>query len=181
MEIRPLKLDGTYAITLTAHQDDRGYFVRSYDLGFFEEHGLQTDWVQENQSRSARKHTVRGMHFQKPPHAETKLIRVIQGAIVDAFVDLRKESATYGQWDSIELTADNFTLVYIPKGFAHGFCTLLPDTIVLYKVDNYYAPSFEGGLRWNDPTLKINWPAEDPFLSERDRQAPYFDEFISPF
>ena len=181
MEITPLKLEGTYAIALKTHEDDRGYFVRSYDLGFFQEHGLQTNWVQENQSRSVRKHTVRGLHFQKPPHAETKLIRVIKGAVLDVFVDLRKESPTFGQWDSIELSAQNFKLVYIPRGFAHGFCTLEPDTIVLYKVDNYYAPKFEGGLRWNDPTLKIDWPAGDPFLSDRDRQAEFFDQFISPF
>ncbi|MFS8084480.1 MAG: dTDP-4-dehydrorhamnose 3,5-epimerase [Acidobacteriota bacterium] len=181
MEIRPLGLEGSYEITLTTYLDDRGYFMRTYDRELAEQGGLQTHWVQENQSQSIRKHTIRGLHFQKPPHAETKLLRVVKGAIMDVFVDLRKDSATYGRWDSIELSAANLKMLYIPKGFAHGFCTLEPDSIVLYKVDSYYAPQFEGGLRWNDPTLGIPWPTEDPFLSDRDRQLELFDQFFSPF
>jgi dTDP-4-dehydrorhamnose 3,5-epimerase len=181
MEIKPLRLSGTYEITLTPHVDERGYFVRLYDEKVVAEHGLQTRWVQDNQSRSTRAYTLRGMHFQRPPHAETKLVRVVAGSVMDAIVDLRKDSETYGQWDSIQLTADNFKMVYIPAGFAHGFCTLEPDTIVGYKVDNHYAPAFEGGLRWNDPTLNIPWPTSDPALSPRDREHDFFENFISPF
>lgn len=181
MEIKPLKLEGTFEISLQAHTDIRGYFVRSYDESLFSKHGLQTHWVQDNQSRSTEKHTVRGLHFQKPPHTESKLLRVVNGAILDVFVDLRRGSPTYGQWDSIELSADNFRVLYIPKGFAHGFCTLEPDSIVLYKVDSFYAPQFEGGLKWNDPTLNIQWPTSDPVLSDRDRQLGPFDQFVSPF
>lgn len=181
MEIKPLRLVGTYEITLTPNVDNRGYFVRLYDERAFAEHGLQTRWVQDNQSRSARIHTMRGMHFQRPPHAETKLVRVVAGSIVDAFVDLRKDSETYGQWDSIQLSADNFKMLYIPAGFAHGFCTLEPETIVGYKVDNHYAPAFESGLRWNDPALNIPWPTADPAISPRDRDHEFFENFISPF
>ena len=181
MEIRPLGLDGAYEITLKAHFDDRGYFMRSYDEEFVGQRRLQTHWVQENQSQSTRKHTIRGLHFQTPPHTETKLLRVVKGAIMDVLVDLRKDSTTYGKWDSVQLSSTNLKMVYIPKGLAHGFCTLEPDSVVLYKVDSYYAPQFEGGLRWNDPTLNIQWPTDDPFLSDRDRQLELFDQFISPF
>lgn len=181
MEIKPLKLGGTFEITLTPHVDDRGYFVRAYDEKLFAQHGLQTHWLHDNQSRSARSHTLRGLHFQRPPHAETKLVRVVWGSVMDAFVDLRTESETYGQWDSIQLSADNFKMVYIPAGFAHGFCTLEPGTIVAYKVDSEYAPAFEGGLRWDDPALNISWPTTDPALSPRDRDHEFFENFISPF
>jgi dTDP-4-dehydrorhamnose 3,5-epimerase len=181
MEIRSLSLHGTYEITLKAYFDDRGYFMTSYDEELVRPLGLQTHWIQENQSRSTQKHTIRGLHFQKPPHAETKLLRVVEGAIMDVFVDLRKDSRTYGQWDSMELSSTNLKMLYIPKGFAHGFCTLEPDSVVLYKVDSHYALQFEGGLRWNDPTLNIPWPTENPFISDRDRQLELFDQFVSPF
>jgi len=155
--------------------------MRVYDEAIFHEYSLQTSWVQENQSQSIRKYTIRGLHFQRPPHAETKLVRVVTGAILDVFVDLRKDSETYGQWDSIELSADNQKMVYIPKGFAHGFCTLTEKTVVLYKIDSAYASEFEGGLRWNDDTLGIQWPTNGPYLSAKDRMLPSFDEFVSPF
>ncbi len=181
MEINSLRLPGTYAIIPTPYFDDRGYFMRVYDRALFAQRGLQTDWLQENQSRSSRSHIIRGLHFQKPPHEEAKLIRVVVGAIFDVFVDLRKNSATYGQWDSIELSAENQRAVYIPKGFAHGFCTLMDDNVVVYKVDRIYAPSAEGGLRWNDPTLQIQWPTKSPSLSTRDERLELFSSFESPF
>jgi dTDP-4-dehydrorhamnose 3,5-epimerase len=181
MEIRALKLQGAYEIILSPHHDDRGYFMRTYDDAIFREHGLITAWVQENQSLSRRKGLIRGLHFQVPPHAETKLVRVIAGAIWDVFVDLRKDSKTYGEWDSVELSADNYRMVYVPKGFAHGFCSLTDETIVAYKVDVYYAPEFEGGLRWDDKDLDIRWPTSAPYQSTKDMALPLFSDFVSPF
>ena len=181
MEIKPLRLAGTYEITLSPHHDDRGYFMRVYDKSWFEQLSLTTDWLQENQSRSNRKHLIRGLHFQRPPDAETKLVRAVVGAVFDVFVDLRRSSSTYGQWDSIELTADNQKAVYIPRGFAHGFCTLTDDTVVGYKVDSNYNPNAEGGLRWDDATLNIQWPTKSPYLSEKDQSLESFESFDSPF
>lgn len=177
MRIRPLKLPGTYEISLTPHKDDRGYFMRAYDENIFRKHSLQTSWVQENQSLSIGRDVIRGLHFQRPPHTETKLIRAINGAIYDTFVDLRRNSETYGKWDSIELSAESQNAVYIPKGFAHGFCTLVENTIVLYKVDSYYAPESEGGIRWDDETLNIPWPADNPHLSNKDQQLGTLSDF----
>ena len=181
MEIRALKLRGTYEILLDPIHDDRGYFMRTYDQAIFREHGLVTSWVQENQSLSIWNRLIRGLHFQRPPHAETKLVRAVIGAIVEVFVDLRKDSETYGQWDSIILSADNYRAAYIPKGFANGFCTLTEKTLLAYRVDEYYAPELEGGIRWNDETLNIRWPTNAPYLSAKDKALPSFDEFVSPF
>lgn len=166
---------------MNPHQDDRGYFMRVYDEEIFQEFDLQTKWVQENESRSIEKHIIRGLHFQAPPHAETKLIRVIHGSILDVFVDLRKDSKTFGQWDSIELSAENCKLAYIPKGFAHGYCTLTDVALVQYKVDAFYAPQSEGGIRWNDETLNISWPVRTPFLSDKDKALLSFETLRSPF
>jgi dTDP-4-dehydrorhamnose 3,5-epimerase len=181
MEIRPLKLAGTFEIQLKPIGDARGYFMRTYDKASLERLGLVTDWLQENQSLSAHPGIIRGLHFQYPPHAETKLVRVIRGAALDVFVDLRKSSATYGQWDCIELSADNHRAVYIPKGFAHGFCTLTENVLVTYKVDAYYAPTAEGGLPWNDPDLAIRWPVTKAIVSPKDGNWKPFRDFVSPF
>jgi dTDP-4-dehydrorhamnose 3,5-epimerase len=181
VEIKTLKLKGTYLITPSPIRDERGYFMRYWDRGLAEEHGLTTAWVQENESFNHRRGTLRGLHFQTPPHTETKLVRVSAGAVLDVFVDLRKDSETYGQWDSVELSSDNCRLVYIPKGFAHGYCTLTDNAVVLYKVDEHYAPDFQGGLRWDDPVLGVRWPSLDPLLSPRDAALPAFDKFESPF
>lgn len=161
--------------------DDRGYFMRSYDRSIFEEHGLVTDWVQENQSYSKRKGVIRGLHFQAPPHTETKLVRVVQGAVLDVFVDLRTASDTYGKWGSVELSEEKNNLVYIPRGFAHGFCTLTETSMVQYKVDNTYTPQAEGTINWNDPDIGIHWPVENPLVSEKDYNAALFKSFSSPF
>lgn len=179
IEIQPLPLAGAYEITLSPIEDARGYFVTTYRAELFQQHDMVTDWVQENQSLSRQKDTVRGLHFQYPPHNETKLVRVIAGVALDVMVDLRKESPTYGQWAAVELSGNN--MVYIPKGFAHGFCTLTTDVLVAYKVDAYYAPDAQGGLRWNDPTLAIEWPCDNPLLSEKDRNLPFLADFESPF
>lgn len=181
MNIRPLKLEGTYEIQLKPLRDDRGCFMRAYDEAIFREHGLTTAWVQENQSSSIRRGVVRGLHFQKPPHAETKLVRAVVGAALDVFVDLRKGSPTYGRWDSVELTASNMNCVYVPKGFAHGYCTLTDESVVLYKVDSRYTPEAEGGIRWNDPDLAITWPVENPLLSPKDLKLPLLRDFATLF
>ncbi len=183
MLINPLKLKGSFEIQLKMIGDSRGYFMRSYSKDQFSENGLQTDWHQENQSYSTRLYTVRGLHFQIPPYSETKLVRVVQGKILDVFVDLRKDSETFGQWDSIELSEDNGKMVYIPRGFAHGFCTLTEHTLVQYKVDNNYTPSHEGGIRWNDPQIGIEWNIDEntAFLSDRDQISPFLADFDSPF
>lgn len=181
MEIVPLKLKGSYEIRLAPRGDERGYFMRTYDRQIFLENGLQTEWMQENQSLSTQLHTIRGLHFLLPPHTETKLVRVVQGKILDVFVDLRRDSQTFGQWDSIELSEDNHRAVYIPKGFAHGFCTLSERAVVQYKVDSVYVGESDAGIRWNDPAIGIEWNALDPILSERDRNLPLLKEFDSPF
>ena len=181
MKITSLKIEGTYLIELNPIIDKRGYFVRTYEKTLFESNHLSTNWLQENQSLSKQIHTIRGLHFQKPPHSEAKLIRVIQGKILDVFIDLRKNSTTYGRWDSIELSENNNLCVYIPKGFAHGFCTLTELTTVCYKVDSTYHPKSEGILSWNDPSLKIDWPTCSPFISEKDNNGADFKSFVSPF
>jgi dTDP-4-dehydrorhamnose 3,5-epimerase len=181
MDIRPLRLSGTFEIALRPRSDERGYFVRAYDEAIFDQSHLNTCWVQENEALSVRKGIIRGLHFQKPPHAETKLVRVVRGAILDAFVDLRRSSPTYGQWEIVELSERNHKAVYIPKGFAHGYCTLTDLSVVVYKVDAVYAADSEGGLRWNDRNLAIPWPVEDPLVSPRDASLPFLHDFVTPF
>lgn len=180
MRIEPLKLAGTFRITLEPRKDERGYFCRVFDKAIFLAHGLCGSWAQENQSYSFR-NVVRGLHFQRPPYGEAKLVRTITGGIVDVFVDLRKRSPTYGQWDSIELTAENHAAVYIPEGFAHGFCTPHSDALLDYKIDSPYVPEAAAGLLWSDPDLSIEWPVQNPTTSERDESWPVFRNFVSPF
>ncbi len=153
--------------------------MRAYDKQLFAEAGLDKTWLQENHSRSEKKGIIRGLHFQFPPHAETKLVRCTRGAVLDVFVDLRLDSPTFGQWDSIELSEGNCKMIFIPRGFAHGFCTLTEISEVMYKVDNTYAPSAEGGLLWSDPDLAIDWPVEDPLLSDKDRHNMTLRQFIA--
>jgi dTDP-4-dehydrorhamnose 3,5-epimerase len=185
MDIKPLKLDGTYKISLTRIGDVRGYFMRFYNREIFAAHNLQTVWEQESVSFNKEKNTIRGLHFQMPPFNETKIVRAAQGAILDVFVDLRKNSPTYGHWDSIELSSENDTAVYIPKGFAHGFKTLAKSTLVEYKIDANYDAESASGIRWNDETLNVDWKinlnTESPIISERDWKLQYFADFDSPF
>lgn len=181
MQIEPLKLDGTFKIKLERIGDNRGYFMRFYNRDIFAAHGLQTVWEQESVSFNKEKNTLRGLHFQLPPFNETKIVRAVQGAIWDVFVDLRKDSATYGEWDAIELSAENDTAVYIPKGFAHGFKTLTDNALVEYKIDANYSAESASGIRWNDEELNIDWNIENPITSERDGKLPLFRDFVSPF
>lgn len=181
MEFRPLRLPGAYEIVMAPQRDERGYFARTYDEEVFDRHGLKRPWVQENQSVSRRRGVIRGLHFQKPPDTETKLVRVVVGRVWDVIVDLRRTSASFGQWEAVELSAEAQNMLYVPRGFAHGFCTLSDEAWVLYKVDAYYADASEGGLRWNDASLGIPWPVSDPLISAKDRALPELRDFVSPF
>ncbi|PHD74976.1 dTDP-4-dehydrorhamnose 3,5-epimerase [Bacillus sp. AFS043905] len=178
MNIKPLRLSGVYEIILDQKIDHRGHFMRTFDEQIFDNFGINRNWVQENHSLSRKKGTIRGLHFQLPPFSETKLIRVIKGAIFDVFIDLRKDSSTFGQWDFIELTEDNFKMVLIPRGFAHGFCTLADNCEVSYKVDNFYSPKHEAGVLWKDSILNIDWPVSNPIISKKDSELPPLEDFI---
>ena len=181
MHIKPRKLNGIFEITLERINDARGYFMRFYNRQIFAEHGLQSVWEQESVSFNKNKNTLRGLHFQLPPYNETKIVRVAQGALLDVFVDLRKDSETYGEWDGIELSAENDTAVYIPKGFAHGFKTLTENTLVEYKIDASYNAESASGIRWNDASLAVEWNTENPIISARDAELQFFADFDSPF
>jgi len=181
MIIQKGKLNGIFIITLQPRIDERGFFVRSFDSNIFRENGLDRPWVQENHSRSMQRGIIRGLHLQIPPYCETKLIRCIRGSFLDVFADLRKESTTFGQWESVELSEDNYKMIFIPKGFAHGFCTLTNISEAVYKVDNFYSPAHEIGIIWNDPDIAINWPVSDPVLSRKDKNNTTFKEFIGKF
>jgi dTDP-4-dehydrorhamnose 3,5-epimerase len=181
VDLQPLKFPGVYLVLPVVRGDERGHFVRTWDEAIFRRFGLARPWVQENQSYNRRQGILRGLHFQRPPHAETKLIRVAQGAVLDVFVDLRRGSPSFGQWDAVELSADNQRSLFLPKGFAHGYCTLTPESLVQYKVDACYAPDAEGGLRWDDPALAIAWPVREPQLSPKDAKWPSLADFDSPF
>ncbi|MCF8235123.1 MAG: dTDP-4-dehydrorhamnose 3,5-epimerase [Bacteroidales bacterium] len=160
--------------------DDRGYFFESYNRKEFVEHGIPEIFIQDNESKS-QKGVLRGLHFQKPPYAQGKLVRVIKGAVIDVAVDIRKGSESYGQWTSAELSEENKKMLWVPPGMAHGFVTLEDETIFSYKCTELYNKNSEGSIRWDDPDLNINWGVENPVLSEKDKQAPLFRDFVSPF
>jgi len=181
MEIQARKLTGVYEITPLPKFDQRGFFMRTYDEELFKQYGLDRHWVQENHSRSERSGIIRGLHFQFPPFAETKLIRCIKGTIWDIFVDLRKGSPTFGQWDALEISEDNKKMVFIPRGFAHGFCTISDVSEVVYKVDNWYSAKNEGGLLWCDSDLNIEWPVKQPILSAKDNINMKLADFIDRY
>jgi dTDP-4-dehydrorhamnose 3,5-epimerase len=184
MEIKALDLPGAYLLNPKRFRDVRGFFVEQYNKQTLAAHGLLFNFVQDNLSLSERSGTIRGLHFQPPPSAQTKLVSVLSGAILDVFVDIRSGSPTYGRHVAVELTAENGMQVLVPHGFAHGFCTLADDTMVQYKVDAHYDPARDLGLLWNDPDLGIRWPvsAERAILVDKDRSQPrlrdlprYFD------
>ncbi|WP_207461047.1 dTDP-4-dehydrorhamnose 3,5-epimerase [Azospirillum sp. SYSU D00513] len=163
--------------------DSRGFFSETYNKKAFEAAGLLYDFVQDNQSLSAEVGTVRGLHFQLPPFAQDKLVRVVKGAILDVAVDIRRGSPTYGQHVSAVISAEEWNQILVPIGFAHGFCTLEPDTEVIYKVTNFYSAEHDRGLLWNDPELGIEWPvsAEKALLSDKDRKQPSLSELKDGF
>ena len=165
------------------HADSRGWFGETFHDQRLRNLGIACTFVQDNQSRSTRKGTLRGFHFQKPPAAQVKLISVLHGRILDVAVDIRRHSPTYGRYVSADLSSDNGRQLFIPTGFAHGFVTLEDDVSVLYKVSDYYAPSSEGGIRWDDPDIAFPWPVKgaDIVLSERDQRLPFLADLKSPF
>lgn len=161
-------LKGAFIIELEKLEDNRGFFARSWCKREFDEHGLNSNATQANVSYNKKKGTLRGMHLQSKPYAETKLVRCTRGAIYDVIIDLRPDSATYKKWLGVELSADNGKMLYVPENFAHGFQTLKDDTEVTYQVTQYYTPGYEKGIRWNDPAFRINWPVTVAVISEKD-------------
>ena len=180
MEIIKTPLEGLLVIKPKIFGDDRGYFFESWSKQSFAKVGLDLDFVQDNQSLSS-KGVLRGLHFQNPPYSQGKLVRVIKGAVLDVSVDIRKDSPTYGQHFSVELSEENKTIVWIPPGFAHGFVTLKDNTIFTYKCTGVYHKESEGALLWNDKDLNINWKVNDPLVSEKDLVAGNFKNFASKF
>jgi dTDP-4-dehydrorhamnose 3,5-epimerase len=180
MEIIHTPFEGLKVIQPKVWGDARGHFFESYSEAAFKAAGLPTDFVQDNQSLSARG-ILRGLHFQAPPFAQGKLVRVIAGAVLDVVVDIRKSSATYGQHFKIELSADNKSILWVPPGFAHGFLTLEDNTIFVYKVTGLYNKESEGGLLWNDAQLGIDWGLANPLLSDKDKVQPSWADFVTPF
>ena len=183
MEVQELTIPDVRVLTPGKHGDRRGFLSEVYSRRTLAETGIDTDFVQDNHSLSARRWTVRGLHFQAPPCAQVKLVRAVRGSIFDVAVDLRRRSPTYGRHVSVVLSAEAWNQVLIPAGFAHGFMTLEPDTEIVYKVSDYHALEHDKGLLWNDPSLGIRWPIPETeaTLSERDRGLPKFAGFATPF
>ncbi|MCF6342458.1 MAG: dTDP-4-dehydrorhamnose 3,5-epimerase [Bacteroidales bacterium] len=180
MEVIETRISDLYIIKPKVFDDHRGYFFESYNKEDFFQNGINVEFVQDNESLSG-KGVLRGLHFQSPPFSQGKLVRVMQGAVLDVAVDLRKNSPTYGQWDSVVLSSENKWMYWIPPGFAHGFVTREDHTVFFYKCTNVYNKAAEGAIAWNDPDLNIDWKTENPILAEKDKNAPLFKNFNSPF
>jgi dTDP-4-dehydrorhamnose 3,5-epimerase len=182
MKITETGIKGLLIMEPQVFNDGRGYFFESYSKAKFAAAGIDTDFVQDNQSFS-HKGAIRGLHAQSAPHAQAKLVRVIQGRVLDVALDARKGSPTYGQYETLELSAENQLQFFIPHGFLHGFATLEDNTIFVYKVNDYYSKECEVGVKWNDPTLAINWgiAEQDAIISPKDELLPAFADFVSPF
>jgi dTDP-4-dehydrorhamnose 3,5-epimerase len=183
MLIEKTKLDGVLILTPVRHGDARGFFSESWSAKTHLAAGIDFDWVQDNHSLSASVGTVRGLHYQSPPHAQGKLVRCGRGALFDVAVDIRVGSPTYGQWIGVELTAVNGKQLLVPAGFLHGFATRVPDTEIVYKCTDYYAPECDGAVRFNDPAIGIEWGFDTggAVLSAKDKVAPLLADFVSPF
>lgn len=177
MNVIKTKIEGVVIIEPRVFRDDRGYFFESFSQQRFKELVAPVIFVQDNESRSTYG-VLRGLHFQKPPYAQSKLVRVVKGVVLDVAVDLRKDSPTFGQYEQVLLSEDNKRQFFIPQGLAHGFVVLSPEAVFQYKCDNYYAPQAEGSVRWDDPQININWqlPLGDILLSEKDKKAPLLAE-----
>jgi dTDP-4-dehydrorhamnose 3,5-epimerase len=180
---RRLRIEGPLLITSRCYRDKRGFFTESYNQRDFTALGVPDHFVQDNHSLSGPRGTIRGMHFQLRPHAQAKLVRVVRGSILDIAVDVRRSSPTFGQHVAVELSATNSCQLYVPVGFAHGFCTLEPETEVIYKVTDFYAPDLDRGIAWDDPDLALPWPvsAATAVLSEKDARAPRLRDILTCF
>ena len=181
MEITKTKLDGVVIIEPAVFGDKRGFFMESWSKRAFAEAGLDYDFVQDNHSASTVKGTLRGIHFQRGDKAQAKLVRCTKGAVLDVAVDLRPGSPTYKQWVSVELSEENKRQLLIPRGFGHGFLTLTDEVEFMYKADNFYAPEADGGIRWNDPELAVDWGIAEPILSDKDSKSPWLKDAITGF
>jgi len=180
MEVKELDIQGLLVLKPKVFKDERGYFFESYNLNLYREIGIMFDFVQDNQSLSDRD-VLRGLHFQAPPFSQGKLVRVVRGAVLDVVVDIRKDSKTYGKYESIILSEQNFLQLWIPKGFAHGFLTLENNTLFEYKCTEFYNKQSERTILWNDKDLNIKWNVKNPIISDKDKKAELFENFISPF
>ena len=183
MLVEKTELPGVLLLTPKIHRDHRGFFSETFNARSFAEAGVTTEFVQDNHSLSVERGVVRGLHFQSPPHAQDKLIRVLRGSIYDVAVDIRRGSPTYGRHVGAVLSAENWRQIWVPKGFAHGFCTLEADCEIVYKVTDYYSPECDKGLAWDDPALGIAWPVEagSAILSDKDRRQPKLAELPAYF
>lgn len=174
-------LPGLALLEPKVFRDERGFFLETYSEAAFDALGIGARFVQDNHAYSVHRGVLRGLHFQLPPFAQAKLVWVVRGSVLDVAVDLRRDSPTFGRHYSVELSAENMLRLFLPRGFAHGYMTLTPDTEFLYKVDAVYAPKADGGILWNDPDLGIAWPAAEPVLSAKDKLLPRLKDFDSPF
>ncbi|MFN3609644.1 MAG: dTDP-4-dehydrorhamnose 3,5-epimerase [Hyphomonas sp.] len=183
LQVEALEIPDVKLITPARFSDDRGFFSETYNATRFKDAGIDSEFIQDNHSLSRPAGTVRGLHYQSPPFAQAKLVRVVRGAIIDVAVDVRAGSPTYGKWVKAELSAENGTQIFVPRGFLHGFVTLVPDTEVQYKVDAPYSKAHDGAVLWNDPDLAIDWGinGQVAVLSEKDADAQAFSAFKSPF
>ncbi len=181
MHVEHTGLEGLLLLTPVVHEDARGFFLESYNETVFRNMGIAVRFVQDNHARSEQAGVLRGLHFQTPPCSQAKLVWVSRGAVYDVAVDVRNGSPTYGKWFGCRLDERNRKRLFVPHGFAHGYMTLEPGTEFQYKVDNFYSPEHDGGLRWNDPDLGIAWPDLEPVLSAKDKELPLFRDFRSPF
>jgi dTDP-4-dehydrorhamnose 3,5-epimerase len=181
MKFTETELKGVWLIEPVVHGDARGFFLESFTAREMEALGLPGNFVQDNHARSLAPGVLRGIHFQKPPFAQSKLVRVVRGSVFDVVVDLRKASPTFGKWYGLTLSEENKKMLFVPKGFGHAYCTLTPDSEFLYKVDAYYSPENDAGIRWNDPEIAIKWPVSSPTLSPKDLTLPFLKDLRSPF
>ena len=181
MQIEQTALSDVLILTPQRHGDARGFFSESWNHARMAAAGLEFDFIQDNHSLSAQVGTLRGLHYQSPPHAQAKLVRCGRGALWDVAVDFRDGSSTFGKWIGVELTPENGRQLLIPVGFLHGFVTRMPDTEIIYKCTDYYAPECDGAVAWNDPDIRIDWSVDSPVLSDKDAQAPKLADMTSPF
>lgn len=183
MKLEQTVLQGVVILTPARHGDDRGFFSESWNKSRLDQAGLNYDFVQDNHSLSEKSGTVRGLHFQSPPHAQAKLVRCGQGALLDVAVDIRRGSPSFGKWVGVELTAQNGKQLLIPAGFLHGFVTRTANTEIIYKCTDYYAPDCDASVRYDDPDIGIDWGlgADAPLLSDKDKNAPYLADIDTPF
>lgn len=175
------KLKDAYILEPKVFGDHRGFFMETYNAKLLDEQGFSFNFVQDNHALSKESGVLRGLHYQLEPFAQTKLVRVTKGAVYDVIVDIREGSPTFGQWEGFILSEDNKRQLLVPRGFAHGYCTLVDNTEFQYKVDNYYSPTHDCGIAWNDPNLNIDWPTSNPILSDKDTKHPNLKDLESQF